>query len=81
MVSHHFCFSLSLFINRYMNSNKVFIIRAIDIITPSGIQTWIFSLQLCLNIVDNLSRSATMAGLQWKVINETNIGKKFVVYY
>ena len=81
VVSHHFCLSLSLFINRYMNSDKLFIMQAINIVTPSGIQTWIFSLQLCLNIVDNLSCSATTAGLQWKVIIETNIGTKFVVYY
>ena len=81
MISHHFCSSLSLFINRYMNSDKLFIIQAINIVTPSGIQTWIFSLQLCLNIVDNLSCSATTAGLQWKVSIETNIGTKFVVYY
>ena len=30
-------------------------------LTPSGIRTWVFSLQLCLNIVYNSNCSATMA--------------------
>ena len=36
-------------------------------VTPSGIQTWVFSLQLCLNVVDDLNRSATTAGFNLQV--------------
>ena len=50
----------------YLNSDKLFLIRAINIVTPSRIQTWVFSLLLCLNIVDNLNRLTTTAGfIKW----------------
>ena len=59
----------------YLNNDKVFLLLSDQYCnTKWGIQTWVLSLQLCLNIVDNLNHSATMAGLQMKVIIET---KKF----
>ena len=59
----------------YLNSDKLFITQAIDIATPSGIQTWdhlIVCLYLNLKHGD-LDHSATMAGstLNLLILNNT----------
>ena len=58
----------------YLNSDKLFMIWAINIVTSSRIQTWVLSLQLCLNIVDDLNRSATMVGLYYILLY-------YIIYY
>ena len=47
------------YINGYFKHTNYFSIKLF--LTPSEIRTWVFSLQLCLNIVYNSNCSATMA--------------------
>ena len=69
----------------YLNSNKLFIIRAIDIVTPSRIQSRDLWVSVYLNLTHALSHSATRASgflsygnLNWSLYIQSIL---FILYY